>query len=182
ELPKQTIQVPGSWEEQGYGDPSNHDSIGTWMKEQSYEGVAWYVKEVTIPASYEGRHMYLTINGLRFGSELWLDGVRVGQDESLTTPHRYDITRQAKPGATQRIVIRLDTHMRYDLDESHIHSYHTSTNWGGIDRKSTRLNSSHVSISSAVFCLKKKKRKEKGTWKITNLSTDLCIEKCRVGI
>src|SRR5438477_8539789 len=27
----------------------------------------------------------------------------------------------------------------------------------GIDRKSTRLNSSHMSISYAVFCLKKKK-------------------------
>src|SRR5699024_12698353 len=29
------------------------------------------------------------------------------------------------------------------------------------DRKSTRLNSSHVSISYAVFCLKKKKYKKK---------------------
>src|SRR3712207_8911010 len=28
------------------------------------------------------------------------------------------------------------------------------------DRKSTRLNSSHANISYAVFCLKKKKRKE----------------------
>src|SRR5207249_10111981 len=28
-----------------------------------------------------------------------------------------------------------------------------------VDRKSTRLNSSHVSISYAVFCLKKKKKK-----------------------
>src|SRR5690606_8172906 len=28
--------------------------------------------------------------------------------------------------------------------------------WPGIDRKSTRLNSSHVKISYAVFCLKKK--------------------------
>src|SRR4051812_49566970 len=28
------------------------------------------------------------------------------------------------------------------------------------DRKSTRLNSSHMSISYAVFCLKKKKRSE----------------------
>src|SRR5439155_6277509 len=28
----------------------------------------------------------------------------------------------------------------------------------GVDRKSTRLNSSHVAISYAVFCLKKKKR------------------------
>src|SRR5690242_20833651 len=31
----------------------------------------------------------------------------------------------------------------------------------GADRKSTRLNSSHMSISYAVFCLKKKKKKIK---------------------
>src|SRR5690625_5608518 len=30
-----------------------------------------------------------------------------------------------------------------------------------VDRKSTRLNSSHVAISYAVFCLKKKKKKDK---------------------
>src|SRR5690606_40548296 len=29
-----------------------------------------------------------------------------------------------------------------------------------LDRKSTRLNSSHVKISYAVFCLKKKKKRE----------------------
>src|SRR5436309_15958335 len=32
---------------------------------------------------------------------------------------------------------------------------------GRTDRKSTRLNSSHVKISYAVFCLKKKKKKQK---------------------
>src|SRR5207253_11170846 len=32
--------------------------------------------------------------------------------------------------------------------------------WSG-DRKSTRLNSSHVAISYAVFCLKKKKRHDR---------------------
>src|SRR5262245_64630240 len=30
---------------------------------------------------------------------------------------------------------------------------------GALDRKSTRLNSSHLGISYAVFCLKKKKKK-----------------------
>src|SRR3712207_7445284 len=30
--------------------------------------------------------------------------------------------------------------------------------YGGRDRKSTRLNSSHANISYAVFCLKKKKK------------------------
>src|SRR5438874_3529976 len=33
----------------------------------------------------------------------------------------------------------------------------------GRDRKSTRLNSSHVEISYAVFCLKKKKKKRNRT-------------------
>src|SRR5262245_64557673 len=33
------------------------------------------------------------------------------------------------------------------------------------DRKSTRLNSSHLGISYAVFCLKKKKKKKKEKYK-----------------
>ena len=36
----------------------------------------------------------------------------------------------------------------------------------GLDRKSTRLNSSHTVISYAVFCLKKKKTKKKKKNKI----------------
>src|SRR5699024_11552067 len=34
------------------------------------------------------------------------------------------------------------------------------------DRKSTRLNSSHVSISYAVFCLKKKKKHERAMCRV----------------
>src|SRR5438874_8157374 len=46
------------------------------------------------------------------------------------------------------------------------------------DRKSTRLNSSHVEISYAVFCLKKKKQRLKtpqDQWRKTNLS-ELCSD------
>src|SRR5690242_21466627 len=38
------------------------------------------------------------------------------------------------------------------------------------DRKSTRLNSSHMSISYAVFCLKKKKKKKNVTMTTTKNS------------
>src|SRR3712207_9441182 len=37
------------------------------------------------------------------------------------------------------------------------------TVWRMLDRKSTRLNSSHANISYSVFCLKKKKKKTKLT-------------------
>src|SRR5690625_3520671 len=40
-------------------------------------------------------------------------------------------------------------------------SWGTSAPWA--NRKSTRLNSSHVAISYAVFCLKKKNKKEEKT-------------------
>src|SRR5690242_20869639 len=40
----------------------------------------------------------------------------------------------------------------------------------GVDRKSTRLNSSHMSISYAVFCLKKKKSSSNETEDTTSTS------------
>src|SRR5207253_7634040 len=45
------------------------------------------------------------------------------------------------------------------------------------DRKSTRLNSSHVAISYAVFCLKKKKKDEQKTEPkvITRLREDRAV-------
>src|SRR5437773_5168777 len=36
----------------------------------------------------------------------------------------------------------------------------------GLDRKSTRLNSSHITISYAVFCLKKKKKNKRKKYPI----------------
>src|SRR2546426_2392248 len=41
------------------------------------------------------------------------------------------------------------------------------------DRKSTRLNSSHLVISYAVFCLKKKKNKPTPVWKSPTVSSGL---------
>src|SRR4249919_4097280 len=43
--------------------------------------------------------------------------------------------------------------------------YEHSIRSTGADRKSTRLNSSHVKISYAVFCLKKKKTQKTNTKK-----------------
>src|SRR2546426_8586045 len=49
---------------------------------------------------------------------------------------------------------RIDAHPVSDLNERrHLNGYA-----GLQDRKSTRLNSSHLVISYAVFCLKKKKK------------------------
>src|SRR2546430_9026475 len=46
-----------------------------------------------------------------------------------------------------------------------------------IDRKSTRLNSSHSQISYAVFCLKKKNKEEGRSWRRNY--TLLAFQQCR---
>src|SRR5256885_4153923 len=43
------------------------------------------------------------------------------------------------------------------------------------DRKSTRLNSSHLVISYAVFCLKKKKNKLSEIWLVERSSTRIVL-------
>src|SRR5699024_11677202 len=56
-------------------------------------------------------------------------------------------------------ICTLDAFYEAHMDLISIHPVFNLYNdeWIEIDRKSTRLNSSHVSISYAVFCLKKKK-------------------------
>src|SRR3712207_8981748 len=61
---------------------------------------------------------------------------------------------------------KVDVHERFqrqpraarDDPRRHPVRHHGSAGSEGLDRKSTRLNSSHANISYAVFCLKKKKK------------------------
>src|SRR5690349_22580368 len=67
----------------------------------------------------------------------------------------HTITVDTEPQDTDRRVAILSRRIISLLPEHiHQHSEHQ------VDRKSTRLNSSHVEISYAVFCLKKKKKKQ----------------------
>ncbi|GAB2546538.1 glycoside hydrolase family 2 protein [Gracilibacillus alcaliphilus] len=127
-----TVQIPGSLEEQGFGEASDHFPIGTWKKKREYEGIAWYSKEIEIPKAYQDHHLKLYIQGVRWYSELWLNGTKVSDNNYLSVPHEYDITDQVQIGTINRISIKVDNRMQMKLQESHIHSYHTGTNWGGI--------------------------------------------------
>src|SRR5206468_6489716 len=81
----------------------------------------------------------------------------------LTTPggeqFLFKVHRRPHPGRMRRFL-----HLAELLQEKHVP--HAAVRWSDVDkrtlevdRKSTRLNSSHDQISYAVFCLKKKKIK-----------------------
>src|SRR2546421_8652497 len=74
-------------------------------------------------------------------------------------------------------IINADT-ARAKMAEIQDHLADTYFAWSGgttKDRKSTRLNSSHDQISYAVFCLKKKKKKE---YRHTTIYIADTYEKC----
>src|SRR5207249_6591695 len=66
------------------------------------------------------------------------------------------------PRAVDMVRGLIDAHLHPELDDSALAAVPAAGERSaemrtrGTDRKSTRLNSSHVSISYAVFCLKKK--------------------------
>src|SRR5579883_3541426 len=74
-----------------------------------------------------------------------------GSGATLRTPRVSIRTRITRPSASRAMRSgRITTRSRFP----------GTARAGGADRKSTRLNSSHVKISYAVFCLKKKKKKK----------------------
>src|SRR5690606_40365420 len=61
------------------------------------------------------------------------------------------------PFNVRRSSLRVSSTLRLFFGMSGSSTTHCSSVSSCLDRKSTRLNSSHVKISYAVFCLKKKK-------------------------
>src|SRR5438309_8176200 len=94
----------------------------------------------TDPAVYLGEHLRLRSAGIDIGSStshlVFSDLVLVRQGRQLSS--QYQVT-QREVRFRSRVILVLARQL---------------------DRKSTRLNSSHSSISYAVFCLKKKKKKK----------------------
>src|SRR5690606_41970111 len=77
---------------------------------------------------------------------------------SFPTRRSSDLEHERVCGAF--VLIILDVHVLMDVRERDVFERligMTPKDTGASDRKSTRLNSSHVKISYAVFCLKKKK-------------------------
>src|SRR5699024_11782212 len=78
--------------------------------------------------------------------------VFAGQPRDLCCVHRLVV---GAAGARASYLVARPSHHRTQCNESSLlccgHRLHNTA----ADRKSTRLNSSHVSISYAVFCLKK---------------------------
>jgi len=125
------IGVPGSWEEQGYGEAPPFPQIDTWTKLREYVGTGWYRKTVRVERLREGAQWRLELKGVRWTTELWVNGAHIGLRDSLSAAHRYELGEAVAEGDNE-LLVRVDNRMRLPLADSHIHTRHTATEWGGI--------------------------------------------------
>ena len=105
-----------------------------WLQpDKKYTGAAWYQKTITIPETWEGKTVWINLERPHWESTLWVNGAEVGMQNSLATPHRFNISDYLSIGENQ-IAIRIDNRTK-DIDvgeNSHSISDHTQSNWNGI--------------------------------------------------
>jgi hypothetical protein len=115
-----------------YRDPEAY-RLPYWLQpDRHYVGVAWYERTVTVPESWADRQVTLCLERPHWHTTVWVDGSRVGSDDSLSTPHEYDVTDAVTPGET-RLTVRIDNSLA-DLDvgvNAHSVSDHTQSAWDG---------------------------------------------------
>jgi len=119
-----------------YREPGNI-KIPFWLQPlKYYKGAAWYQKEVMIPANWSSQSVELFLERCHWESRLWIDNKMVGMQNSLGTPHQYNLTNMLTPGK-HRLTLCIDNRVK-EIDpglNSHSISDHTQTNWNGVTGK-----------------------------------------------
>lgn len=129
--------VDSSWffkpEYAKYRQPGNI-KIPFWLQPvKYYKGPAWYQKSVTIPASWNGKHVELFIERSHWETMVWVDSTKIGMRNSLGTAHVFNLTKVLTAGK-HTITIRIDNRVKeFNVGQnSHSISDHTQSNWNGM--------------------------------------------------
>ncbi|MEI7936999.1 MAG: sugar-binding domain-containing protein [Verrucomicrobiota bacterium] len=115
-----------------YRKPGNL-KVPFWLQpEKHYVGVAWYQRDIEIPPDWRGKRVVLTLERPHWETRVWVDGRQAGSNNSLSTPHEYDLGTALAPGK-HRLTIRVDNGLVVDVGvNSHCVTDHTQGNWNGI--------------------------------------------------
>ena len=153
------VTLPGSLPAQGIGDDVTLDTKWTggivdksffteaeyapyrqpgkmkvpfWLQpDKYYVGVAWYQRNIEIPADWKDKRVVLSLERPHWETRVWIDGKPFGTNNSLATPHDYDLGQLAS--GKHALTVRVDNRMLIDIGEnSHSVSDHTQGNWNGI--------------------------------------------------
>ncbi len=111
--------------------------IPFWLTpKKHYVGVAWYQKDVAIPKNWSNKRIILLLEQPHTETILWVNGKRVGLQNSMVQAHSYDISKFLQAGQNV-LTIRVDNRIK-EINvgqDSHSLTDHTQGNWNGINGK-----------------------------------------------
>ncbi|MBR1788293.1 MAG: beta-glucuronidase [Bacteroidaceae bacterium] len=99
-----------------------------------YVGTAWYRRTVYVPQSWGGERVLLYLERPHIETTVYVNGERVGHQNSLSTPHEFDISDYIFPGQRNTLAIRVYN----GIDgvgvgqDSHSVTDQTQGDWNGI--------------------------------------------------
>ena len=119
-----------------------------------YVGAAWYRKRIYVPKDWKGQRITLYLERPHIETTVYVNGHKVGHQMSLSTPHRYDVSKYIKAGKNNDIAIRVYNGIENVCvgQDSHSVTDQTQGNWNGITGRIElqaqwkKLNVKHVRI------------------------------------
>ncbi len=135
-----------------YREPGNF-KVPFWLQPvKYYKGAAWYQKEIPVPENWQNKDLILFLERCHWESRVWVNGKYAGMQNSLGTPHVYNLSGFLKPGKNL-LTVCIDNRVK-DFDpgiNSHSISDHTQTNWNGMVGKmyieaKPAVNIQHISV------------------------------------
>ncbi|MDF9832668.1 hypothetical protein M2103_000882 [Ereboglobus sp. PH5-5] len=145
------IRLPGTLDDAGIGEalalkPELTLQVLTRLQRKHIHiGPAWYRREVVIPENWRGKQVVLELERVLWESRVFVDGVEISREDSLSTPHRHDLTAALKPGRHE-LILQIDNseilpdlsrhhtrkyQARHDTALAHAYTNHTQVMWNG---------------------------------------------------
>jgi len=69
--------------------------------------IAWYAREITVPAEWRGRRVFLVVGACDWRTTVWLDSTKLGENQGGYTPFSFELPRRLT-GGPHRLVLRVD--------------------------------------------------------------------------
>jgi len=125
-----SITLPGTTDQAEKGEFVDEHCEDRLSRIWRWIGPAWYQREVIIPKSWKGKRVVLFLERTK-DSQVWVDRTWMGSDDSLSTPHEFDLSEKLTPGR-HTISVLIDNAKLPPVGPCHQVDERTQTNWNGI--------------------------------------------------
>lgn len=130
---QETITLPGITDDYQIGYKSPYRHLDRLTRKYEYMGPAWYQREMTIPAEWNGKRIFMYFERTHWLSSIYVDTKEVSKIDYISVPHNHELTDFVKPGTKHLITICIDNRYQYDTHKwNHAHTEFSQINWNGI--------------------------------------------------